>query len=334
VSRQIATSSTSAWSTGAADPVDGRAQVPHPVGRGLGAAGRIRDGVAGPGGRPTSPDWPRRTSPPRRAAAPAEPPGRGPEAEVRRRRPVAAPLPASRGGTPPRSAVRTLSASRCRQQPTRRKVAFCKSSSSTRSPHAVSPETRDRPDASASPSWCAPAARERPAAAQLYGDLPVLRLGAARAAGARRRPALQRLGAHAGVDVSVASRQLAALERAGYVERRPDPATAGPACSASPRRRRGPRRRPALRSDWALGALAGWDEPTPGCSATFSTGSSPTWTAGSRTAGAAAVPARDDSPPRPSPLRRTVSSTIRSATTRRRRARRRRGRPRRRSRGR
>jgi DNA-binding MarR family transcriptional regulator len=69
------------------------------------------------------------------------------------------------------------------------------------------------------------------------------------------------LAGHAGVDVSVASRQLGVLERLGYVERRPDPldgraallrlTEAGADALASAR---------ALRSDWALTALAGWDE--------------------------------------------------------------------------
>ncbi|MGY1736411.1 MarR family winged helix-turn-helix transcriptional regulator [Geodermatophilus sp. SYSU D00684] len=69
------------------------------------------------------------------------------------------------------------------------------------------------------------------------------------------------LAVQAGVDVSVASRQVAALERAGLVERRPDPddgraslirvSAAGVAALAQTR---------ALRSEWATRALAGWDE--------------------------------------------------------------------------
>ncbi|MGY1643987.1 MarR family winged helix-turn-helix transcriptional regulator [Geodermatophilus sp. SYSU D00703] len=69
------------------------------------------------------------------------------------------------------------------------------------------------------------------------------------------------LAARAGIDVSVASRQLAALERAGCVERRPDPddgrasllhlTDAGAAALAGSR---------AVRSQWATTALAGWDE--------------------------------------------------------------------------
>jgi DNA-binding MarR family transcriptional regulator len=59
----------------------------------------------------------------------------------------------------------------------------------------------------------------------------------------------------------VASRQLAVLERSGHVERRPDPqdgrasllrlTAQGAEALAGAR---------ALRSEWALGALAGWDE--------------------------------------------------------------------------
>jgi DNA-binding MarR family transcriptional regulator len=74
------------------------------------------------------------------------------------------------------------------------------------------------------------------------------------------------LAAHVGVDVSVASRQVAALERAGHVERRPDPrdgraslvglTPAGAAALASTR---------AVRSEWAAEALAGWTEDEAAC---------------------------------------------------------------------
>jgi DNA-binding MarR family transcriptional regulator len=69
------------------------------------------------------------------------------------------------------------------------------------------------------------------------------------------------LAARAGIDVSVASRQVAVLERAGYVRRRPDPddgraallqlTPAGADALAATR---------TLRSAWAATALAGWDE--------------------------------------------------------------------------
>ncbi|SFQ00631.1 DNA-binding transcriptional regulator, MarR family [Geodermatophilus dictyosporus] len=69
------------------------------------------------------------------------------------------------------------------------------------------------------------------------------------------------LAAHAGVDVSVVSRQVAALERDGYVERRPDPHDGrasliglSPAGAAALERTR------ELRSAWATAALADWDE--------------------------------------------------------------------------
>jgi DNA-binding MarR family transcriptional regulator len=63
------------------------------------------------------------------------------------------------------------------------------------------------------------------------------------------------------VDVSVVSRQIAALERAGYLARRPDPTDgraslfsltpAGTAALAATR---------AERAHWAAAALSGWDE--------------------------------------------------------------------------
>ncbi|RBY82721.1 MarR family winged helix-turn-helix transcriptional regulator [Blastococcus sp. TF02A-26] len=99
------------------------------------------------------------------------------------------------------------------------------------------------------------------AAGSLYGDLPSYGwaiLVPLEQGGEQRCSALA--GA-LGVDVSVASRQVAVLERAGYVERRPDPrdgrasllrlTDAGTAALATTR---------ALRDDWAASALAGWDE--------------------------------------------------------------------------
>src|SRR4051794_30292364 len=58
---------------------------------------------------------------------------------------------------------------------------------------------------------------------EMYGDLPSFGwalLVPLERDGEQRCSAL---AAQAGVDVSVVSRQVAALERAGYVERRPDP---------------------------------------------------------------------------------------------------------------
>ncbi len=99
------------------------------------------------------------------------------------------------------------------------------------------------------------------AATQLYGDLPSYgwaMLMPLQRDGDQRCSALAQ---QVGVDVSVASRQLAVLERLGYVERRPDPqdgrasllrlTPAGAAALDGVR---------AHRAEWALGALTGWDE--------------------------------------------------------------------------
>ena len=77
----------------------------------------------------------------------------------------------------------------------------------------------------------------------------------------------------------MASRQLAVLERLGYVERRPDPqdgrasllrlTAAGADALAATR---------ALRAEWALAPSPAGTRPTPGRSATCSTASSPTST--------------------------------------------------------
>ena len=99
------------------------------------------------------------------------------------------------------------------------------------------------------------------AAAQIYGDLPSFGwtlLVPLERDGEQRCSAL---AAQAGVDVSVVSRQVAALERAGHVARRPDPSDgraslfsltpAGSAALAATR---------AERANWAAAALSGWDE--------------------------------------------------------------------------
>jgi len=125
----------------------------------------------------------------------------------------------------------------------------------------ISPATRDRLTASIAQLVRTGRHVSSRAAAQLYGDLPsfgwALLLPLERDGDQR----CSALAAQAGVDISVASRQIAALERSGHVERRPDPndgranllrlTPAGGAALAAAR---------ALRSDWALGALAGWDE--------------------------------------------------------------------------
>ena len=126
---------------------------------------------------------------------------------------------------------------------------------------AISPEIRDRLTSSVAQLVRTGRHVSSRAAAQLYGELPsfgwALLLPLERDGGQR----CSALAVRAGIDVSVASRQIAVLERAGYVERRPDPVDgraslldltpAGVEAIAATR---------ALRQDWALGALAGWDE--------------------------------------------------------------------------
>ena len=125
----------------------------------------------------------------------------------------------------------------------------------------ITPETRDRLTASVAQLIRTGRHVSARAATQLYGDLPSFGwalLVPLEQDGDQRCSAL---AARAGVDISVASRQLATLERSGLVERRPDPkdgrasllrlTPAGIDALAATR---------ALRSQWALGALAGWDE--------------------------------------------------------------------------
>jgi DNA-binding MarR family transcriptional regulator len=128
-------------------------------------------------------------------------------------------------------------------------------------PMPITPETRDRLTASVSQLVRTGRHVSARAAGQLYGDLPSygwsLLLPLERDGDQR----CSALATRAGVDVSVASRQLAVLERAGYVERRPDPldgrasllrlTPAGAAALEDAR---------TLRSDWALTALSDWDE--------------------------------------------------------------------------
>ena len=99
------------------------------------------------------------------------------------------------------------------------------------------------------------------AAAHLYGELPPYGWGLLVPLERDGDQRCSALAGHVGVDVSVASRQLAVLERLGYVERRPDPqdgrasllrlTPAGADALEAAR---------AVRSDWAVAALAGWDE--------------------------------------------------------------------------
>jgi DNA-binding MarR family transcriptional regulator len=125
----------------------------------------------------------------------------------------------------------------------------------------ISPETRDRLTSSIAQLVRTGRHVSSRAATQLYGELPSFGwalLVPLERDGDQRCSAL---AAQVGVDISVASRQLAALERSGHVVRRPDPhdgrasllslTREGAEALAAAR---------ALRSDWALGALAGWDE--------------------------------------------------------------------------
>jgi DNA-binding MarR family transcriptional regulator len=99
------------------------------------------------------------------------------------------------------------------------------------------------------------------ASTSLYGDLPSYGWAVLVPLEQDGEQRCSTLAATLGIDVSVASRQVAALERAGYVERRPDPrdgrasllrlTDTGSAALATTR---------VLRNDWAASALADWDE--------------------------------------------------------------------------
>ncbi|SNR36382.1 MarR family winged helix-turn-helix transcriptional regulator [Blastococcus mobilis] len=125
----------------------------------------------------------------------------------------------------------------------------------------ISPETRDRLTASIAQLVRTGRRISSRAAAQLYGDLPSFGwalLLPLEQDGAQRS---SDLAARAGIDVSVASRQIAVLERCGHVERRPDPKDGRASLlSLTPAGADALTATRALRADWALGALAGWDE--------------------------------------------------------------------------
>jgi DNA-binding MarR family transcriptional regulator len=129
----------------------------------------------------------------------------------------------------------------------------------------ITPETRDRLASSVAQLVRTGRHLSARAATQLYGELPSYgwaMLVPLQRDGDQRCSAL---ALQVGVDVSVASRQLAVLERLGYVERRPDPqdgrasllslTLAGGQALAAARE---------LRAEWALTALAGWDESEAG----------------------------------------------------------------------
>jgi DNA-binding MarR family transcriptional regulator len=140
-------------------------------------------------------------------------------------------------------------------------VVLYKYSNAARKPMPITPETRDRLTSSVAQLVRTGRHVSARAATQLYGELPSYgwaMLVPLERDGDQRCSAL---ATQVGVDVSVASRQLAVLERLGYVERRPDPVdgrasllrltAAGTEALAATR---------AHRAEWALGALAGWDE--------------------------------------------------------------------------
>jgi len=97
--------------------------------------------------------------------------------------------------------------------------------------------------------------------ADLYGDLPSYGwalLVPLEEHGPQRCSAL---AVHAGVDVSVASRQVAALEHAGYVDRQPDPVDGRASLiSLSPGGVAALARTRDVRSQWTLAALDDWTE--------------------------------------------------------------------------
>ena len=99
------------------------------------------------------------------------------------------------------------------------------------------------------------------AAASLYGELPSFGWALLVPLEQHGEQRCSALATQVGVDVSVASRQVAALERAGYVQRRPDPVDGrasliglSPAGAAALARTRD------VRSQWAVEALSDWTE--------------------------------------------------------------------------
>lgn len=126
---------------------------------------------------------------------------------------------------------------------------------------SISPDTRDRLTASIAQLIRTGRHVSTRAATQLYGELPSYGwtlLLPLEQDGDQRCSAL---AARAGIDVSVASRQLAVLERSGYVERRPDPCDGRAALlRLTPHGAEALAATRAMRADWALAALSGWSE--------------------------------------------------------------------------
>ncbi|MCW2532040.1 MAG: transcriptional regulator, MarR family, partial [Blastococcus sp.] len=87
----------------------------------------------------------------------------------------------------------------------------------------ITPETRDRLTSSVSQLVRTGRHVSSRAAVQLYGELPSFGWALLVPLERHGDQRCSVLALQVGVDVSVASRQIAVLERLGYVERRPDP---------------------------------------------------------------------------------------------------------------
>ena len=299
VSRQVASLVDLGLVDRAPDPADGRAQVLTAVGRG------VRPALAHPRGpaRPLGERHVRlaagRRRPARRAARPAQPARRGP----RGRGGLTPPDRRGQWDTPLASIV--VDANQL--------AVWLRSASirQTGARHAHGPRDPGPADLERLPAGPHRPARGVRAAAQLYGDLPSF--------GWALLVPLQRdgdqrcsdLAAQAGVDASVASRQLAVLERRGLRRAAPRPpdgrasllrltAAGAEALAADPR--------PPRRTGRSPPSPAG-TRPRPACSATCSTASSPTSTTAAPPPAPPSPPPDDPHPHRTSP-RRTVSSTI------------------------
>ncbi|TKJ28519.1 MarR family transcriptional regulator [Blastococcus sp. CCUG 61487] len=125
----------------------------------------------------------------------------------------------------------------------------------------ISPDTRDRLTASIAHLVRTGRQVSMRAAAQLHGELPSYGWALLLPLEQDGEQRCSALASRAGIDVSVASRQLAALERSGYVDRRPDPRDGRASLFfLTPRGEQALAGARAVRADWALGALSGWDE--------------------------------------------------------------------------
>lgn len=140
-------------------------------------------------------------------------------------------------------------------------VALCKRFDSLEVLMSISPDTRDRLTASIAQLIRTGRHVSSRAASQLYGELPSYGwtlLLPLEQDGDQRCSAL---AARAGIDISVASRQVAVLERSGYVERHPDPHDGRASLlRLTPQGADALTATRAVRADWALNALSGWDE--------------------------------------------------------------------------